>query len=51
MPNSAANASRKLGFSVQLSAHEDYDGGDLEFMNVNTEEDLARARALVASGY
>jgi PKHD-type hydroxylase len=33
----AANASRKLGFTVQLSPPQDYDGGDLEFMNVNTE--------------
>ena len=30
---------------------EDFDPEHLSFMNVNTEEDLARARALVASGY
>jgi len=30
---------------------EDFDPEHLSFMNVNTEEDLARARALVASGH
>lgn len=30
---------------------EDFDPEHLSFLNVNTEEDLARARALVASGY
>ncbi len=30
------NASRKLGFTLQLSRPEDYEGGDLEFMGVDT---------------
>ena len=44
----AANASRKLGFTVQLSVPEDYEGGDLEFMNVNTDHlDLRALGSLI----
>jgi len=31
------NASRKLSFSIQLSEEGDYDGGDLEFLNLGLE--------------
>jgi len=43
-----ANASRKLGFSLQLSDPGSYDGGDLEFHNVAVErEALRRAGTLI----
>lgn len=32
------NASRKVGFSIQLSRSEDYEGGDLEFMKVDLSQ-------------
>jgi PKHD-type hydroxylase len=38
------NASRKLGFSIQLSGPEDYEGGDLEFMNVEVSQAKQRER-------
>ena len=31
------NGSRKLSFTLQLSASSDYDGGDLEFLNASYE--------------
>jgi len=37
-----ANASRKLGFSLQLSPPESYDGGDLEFANMAVDRDALR---------
>ena len=41
-------ASRKLSFSLQLSAPEDYEGGDLEFLNMPFDRaELRRKGALV----
>ena len=37
-------ASRKLSFSLQLSAPEDYEGGDLEFQNVALDRGEARRK-------
>jgi len=44
----AQNASRKLGFSVQLSESSDYVGGDLEFHNVNLDNKAVRQRGTLA---
>lgn len=38
------NASRKLGFSIQLSDSGDYEGGDLEFHNVEIDKEAVRKR-------
>lgn len=40
----AANGSRKLGFTVQLSRPDEYDGGDLEFLNVPYDRAAVRAK-------
>ena len=37
-------ASRKLSFSLQLSAPADYEGGDLEFQNITMDRDEARRK-------
>ena len=38
------NASRKVGFTIQLSNPDDYEGGDLEFMKVDVSLVERRAR-------
>ncbi|MEE2981012.1 MAG: 2OG-Fe(II) oxygenase [Pseudomonadota bacterium] len=38
------NASRKVGFSIQLTSPDDYEGGDLEFMNVDVDKAKQRER-------
>ncbi len=38
----AANASRKLAFSLQLSESDSYEGGDLSFYNMNLDQNLLR---------
>lgn len=38
------NASRKLGFSIQLSDGADYEGGDIEFHNVTLDKEAIRQR-------
>ena len=40
----SVNASRKLAFSIQLSDEKDYEGGDLEFLNVRFEQAALRKR-------
>ncbi len=37
-------ASRKLSFSLQLSSPQDYDGGDLEFLNMALDKDAVRRK-------
>jgi len=39
-----ANASRKLGFTLQLSDGDSYRGGDLEFHNMNLDAPVLRKR-------
>lgn len=40
----ATNGSRKLGFTVQLSKPDEYDGGDLEFLNVPYDRNAIRTK-------
>jgi PKHD-type hydroxylase len=42
-----ATASRKLGFTVQLSASSDYDGGDLEFHAVKADREVLRHKGMM----
>ena len=42
-----ANGSRKLGFTVQLSASDDYQGGDLEFLNAAYDPKVLRQQGLM----
>ena len=41
----SVNASRKLGFSLQLSDSGDYEGGDLEFLNLNMDRETLRRKS------
>jgi len=41
-------ASRKLGFTIQLSDSADYDGGDLEFHNVEIDKESLRKKGTLA---
>ena len=41
-------ASRKLAFSIQLSNSEDYEGGNLEFHNVNIDPNSLRKKGTLA---
>jgi PKHD-type hydroxylase len=41
------SASRKLGFSVQLSASSEYDGGDLEFRTVTADREAFRRKGMM----
>jgi PKHD-type hydroxylase len=41
------SASRKLGFTVQLSASAEYDGGDLEFHSVSSDREGFRRKGLL----
>jgi predicted 2-oxoglutarate/Fe(II)-dependent dioxygenase YbiX len=43
----SVNASRKLAFSLQLSASSDYEGGDLEFFNLALDRAQARQRGAI----
>lgn len=43
----AANGSRKLGFTVQLSRPDEYEGGDLEFLNVPYDGAAVRAKGAI----
>tara|TARA_Y100001970_G_scaffold294256_1_gene449252 strand:- start:42508 stop:43113 length:606 start_codon:yes stop_codon:yes gene_type:complete len=38
------NASRKLGFSIQLTDPSEYEGGNLEFHNISVDQKTLRAR-------
>jgi PKHD-type hydroxylase len=40
-------ASRKLGFTVQLSASSEYDGGDLEFHSVSPDREAFRRKGMM----
>ena len=42
-----ANGSRKLGFTVQLSASADYDGGNLEFLNAAYDPKALRQQGII----
>ncbi len=44
-----ANASRKIGFSLQLSHGEDYEGGDLEFLDIETDKQQLRQKGTLIS--
>ena len=41
-------ASRKLGFSLQLSHSDDYEGGDIEFHNVEIDKSSLRKKGTMA---
>lgn len=41
-------ASRKLGFTLQLSNSDDYDGGELEFYNVKIDQTSLRKKGTLA---
>jgi predicted 2-oxoglutarate/Fe(II)-dependent dioxygenase YbiX len=41
------SASRKLGFSVQLSASDEYEGGDLEFLNLSSDREGFRRKGML----
>jgi PKHD-type hydroxylase len=41
------SASRKLGFTVQLSASAEYDGGDLEFHSVSSDREGFRRKGML----
>jgi predicted 2-oxoglutarate/Fe(II)-dependent dioxygenase YbiX len=41
------SASRKLGFTVQLSASAEYDGGDLEFYNFPSDREAFRRKGML----
>ena len=41
-------ASRKLGFTIQLSNSSDYDGGNLEFHNVEADPQSMRKKGTMA---
>jgi PKHD-type hydroxylase len=43
----SVNASRKLGFTLQLSAGADYEGGDLEFFNLALDRAQARQKGAI----
>lgn len=43
------NASRKIGFSVQLTAPDAYDGGELEFMKVDLPSGAVRERGTLVA--
>ncbi len=43
-----ANASRKLGFTLQLTHGHDYVGGDLEFHNVDVDKEVMRKKGTIA---
>jgi PKHD-type hydroxylase len=40
-------ASRKLGFTVQLSASAEYEGGDLEFHGIPSDREAFRRKGLL----
>ncbi len=42
-----ANASRKLGFTLQLTDGSEYEGGDLEFHNVPVDKKILRGKGAV----
>ena len=42
------NGSRKLSFTLQLSASSDYDGGDLEFLNASYDREALRQPGTIA---